>query len=272
MMTSNIHTHTCMTDGADSAREMVLGALERGFTGLGFSEHWDPGNPCLLDEALYREEICRLKEEFSGRIDILCGIELDAFAPQPAFSYDYVIGSVHNIEAPDHSLFAVDHTPGIFLEGAKRYFGSDMMRCVRAYYETVAEAVRKTRPEVVGHFDLVAKFNRGNALFDEESPQYIRLAMEALDEAVRVVQPAGGLFEINCGAMARGYRDFPYPAPFLVRRLREKNARVIITSDAHAAAHLGYGYEAALALVRACGYSEMTVMRDGVFTETPVDG
>ena len=53
--------------------------------------------------------------------------------------------------------------------------------------------------------------------------------------------------EVNTGAMARGYRPIPYPAPALLRTLRELGGRVILTSDCHDAARLIYGYAEALA-------------------------
>ena len=39
MIKSNFHTHTYFCDGKDSPEEMVLSAIERGFTTLGFSIH-----------------------------------------------------------------------------------------------------------------------------------------------------------------------------------------------------------------------------------------
>ena len=39
MIKENFHTHTTFCDGSHSAEEMVLSAIEKGFTALGFSGH-----------------------------------------------------------------------------------------------------------------------------------------------------------------------------------------------------------------------------------------
>ena len=54
------------------------------------------------------------------------------------------------------------------------------------------------------------------------------------------------IFEINTGAISRGWRVTPYPQDFLLRRIAEKGARVIITSDSHSRDTILFGYEAAV--------------------------
>ena len=72
--------HTTFCDGKNTAEEMVLSAIEKGFSVLGFSGHapmpfetdW-----CMTEEfaLCYREEVTRLKEKYKGKIRIYCGIE-----------------------------------------------------------------------------------------------------------------------------------------------------------------------------------------------------
>ena len=38
-MLANFHTHTVFSDGKNTPEEVVLGALEKGFRGIGFSDH-----------------------------------------------------------------------------------------------------------------------------------------------------------------------------------------------------------------------------------------
>lgn len=82
------------------------------------------------------------------------------------------------------------------------------------------------KPTILGHLDLVVKLNRGGRFFDEEDPAYRSLALEALHAA----DPDATLLEINTGAMSRGYRDTPYPAPFLLREWRAMGGRIILTA------------------------------------------
>ena len=51
MTMTNYHTHTIWCDGADSPEKVVLSAIEKGFSEIGFSSHaMLPGS--LLDWAL----------------------------------------------------------------------------------------------------------------------------------------------------------------------------------------------------------------------------
>ena len=83
MFKSNCHTHTIYCDGKNTAREMVEAAIEKGFVSLGFSGHspMKDKNDWTMsaeDVSRYAEEINSLKGEYADKIDILCGIELDA--------------------------------------------------------------------------------------------------------------------------------------------------------------------------------------------------
>ena len=70
------------------------------------------------------------------------------------------------------------------------------------------------------------------------------------------------LLEINTGGMARGYRDAPYPALFLLREWRSMGGQIILTSDSHSTDTLLYGYDDAEALAKAAGF-DRTVLLTG---------
>lgn len=97
---SNFHTHTILCDGKDRPEELVLEALRLGCPAIGFSGHsYAPYDEtyCMspAQTETYKEELCRLREEYAGRIRIYMGIEQDLYSTSPTAGYDYVIGSVH---------------------------------------------------------------------------------------------------------------------------------------------------------------------------------
>ena len=59
---------------------------------------------------------------------------------------------------------------------------------------------------------------------------------------------------MNTGAMARGYLDTPYPAPFLLREWKNWGGEVIVNSDCHDMRFLTFGFEEAEALLLSLGY------------------
>ncbi len=261
-MTQNLHTHTVYGDGKNTPEEMVLGALAAGCTSLGFSEHSplpapiDPDGWTMAPEDVptYRAEVLGLREKYRERLAIFLGLEQDLDSPPPGDGYDYLIGSVHTVWA-DGVPLSVDEGRDSFVRAVGEHFGGDFLAFAEAYYGRVAQVAR-TGCQIVGHFDLVTKFNEGGALFDETDPRYRAAALSAL-EALPVKDL---LFEINTGAMSRGCRTTPYPAPFLLRAICGRGGRICITSDCHSAGAVAFGFAQAQALARECGFRERWVL------------
>ena len=135
---ANYHTHTSLCDGTASPEEMVLEALRKGFDHLGFSGHVDI-HP-QMDVPAYQQEIRSLAKKYAGEIEILCGGELDSLYPdQHPAGFDYLIGSVHHLEAGAEEPLAVDWD--VQMERLlKECYGGDGYRLCRDYYRQVAEA------------------------------------------------------------------------------------------------------------------------------------
>ena len=195
---------------------MVLGALQAGCASLAFSDHSpmspaaDPDGWSMKPEKVhaYRSEILRLREAYAGKLDIFLGLEQDYYSPPPGEGWDYLIGSVHCVEKGGR-LLSVDSLPEDFVRSARQYYGGDFYAFAQDYYRLVGDVAEKTGCQIVGHFDLITKFNEGGRLFDTTGPRYVKAALDALDRlAERDV-----VFEINTGAMSRGCRTAPYPAP-----------------------------------------------------------
>lgn len=271
---SNVHTHSTWCDGENTTRQMARAAIELGFTDLGFSSHsptaFDKTCPGIGDETGYRREIALLKEEYAGRLGILCGVELDRYAPVDRAQYDYVIGSNHYLPPVDGRYLAVDNTLELLQrEIADRYAGH-AMAMVGDYYRSVVAMAEEQKPDIVGHFDLVTKYNRGGIMFDEELPAYRQAALEALDAVIDTIGGYGGMLELNTGAFARGLRDVPYPAPFLLRHAAQRKANMIITGDSHSTRALNAGFDVAVELLAQAGFTRIMALQGGRFVPLPL--
>ena len=259
------HNHTVFCDGKNTAEEMVLRAIELGFVSLGFSGHgyspYDPTGMPRKDEIKYREEIKRLQERYGDRLEILLGVEHDSLMPYDPYPYDYMIESVHNLYK-DRYTYSVDWDQP-HLEEAIRVHGGDIYTYCKVYFDTCAETYLNSPAQIAGHIDLVCKFNEKTPLFDENDLRYLAPAFEALDCALEKEM----VIEVNTGAMARGYKSVPYPAPALLKRIREKGGRVMVNSDCHDAANLLYGYDIAKQLLQSCGFDSAVILRKHGFEE-----
>lgn len=242
---TNFHTHTKYCDGKNTPREMVEKAAELGFSALGFSGHaYTPPEPeysmSLENTGIYKKEILALREEFRGRLDIYCGIEMDYFSVTDTSDFDYVIGSVHYLER-DGKFYNIDGSPERFARATEAF--GDVYTLIEAYYDAVSDVVRKTNADIIGHFDLITKFNENEDLFSTSHPRYVA----AVDKALCALLPANRIFEINTGAMARGYRKSPYPSIDILKKLCESGAKLLLTSDCHDSVNLDFGFEEVIA-------------------------
>ena len=133
----------------------------------------------------------------------------------------------------------VDETAEIQKAAADAYFGGDMIALAEEYFKAVGEAAEMKGCRILGHFDLIAKFNEGNAVYDENDPRYVAAWKQAAD---RVLQ-TDVLIEINTGAMSKGYRSQPYPAGPIRDYIAGKGGRFILSSDSHRTGTLCYAFD-----------------------------
>jgi len=236
----DLHTHTTFSDGKNTPEEMVLSAIEKGLEAIGFSDHsyteFDTSF-CVQKKDIdaYLAEIGRLKKKYRSKIAVLCGIEQDLFGTFFPSAYDYRIGSVHYVKKGD--VYAdVDHTKEIFLESVNSCFGGDCYAYAEAYFAEVAQLARVAGADIIGHFDLVSKFNEGGVLFDEENPRYVRAWQNAVDEILKHIR----VFEMNFGAVARGYRTTPYPSKPIQDYILSHGGVLIKSSDSHNVDNIGF--------------------------------
>ncbi len=270
MICGTMHNHTTFCDGKNTVREMVLAAIDAGFTDFGISSHArEKTNPdTVQNEAQYVECVHAVRDEFSTKIRVYCGLEQDMLTPivNPD-ALDYFIGSVHYVySGNEDDNFCIDATPQIMREGIDRLFSGNGLAAAKRYFELVAQNAARFNPPIIGHFDLILKLNDGCRFFDENSSEYRAAALTALEECAKT----DGVFEINTGGKFKGYRDFPYLQPFLLKRLCELNARVMINCDAHSTAAVAYFIPESMQLMRDAGFRELTVYENGRFVQKPL--
>ena len=269
LIRSNIHSHTTFADGRDTPEEMVRAAIALGFHTLGLSEHghadYDDCSMSLTQEPEYRAEVNRLKAKYSGRIHLLLGYEHDWMSPLDVADYDYYIESVHYVPAGGE-LWCVDNTRAILEDAARRLYGGDMYALCRDYFDTVCRSIEGTTAAVLGHIELVMKFNEARDLFDDTDPHYLGPALACAELAAR----SGRLVEVNTGAISRDYRTRPYPGTAMLKRIRECGGRIIFTSDCHNSDYLDCAFPEAMELARACGFKSAWEYRGAEIVEYPL--
>jgi histidinol-phosphatase (PHP family) len=241
-------------------------AVEAGFTHYGLSEHvprddarWlFPGEEDLGTEGLarlfeaYALEARELAQRFEGRLQVLVGFETERLpetgwqermrAIRAAGGFDYCVGSVHHVG--EHW---VDFKPEINAQAAVANGGLVPLQI--RYFEQLTELVQALRPEVVGHLDLVRKFDGPTACFDAAVTPSIVRALEA-------VRDNGGVLDVNAGAHRRGLSPV-YPLPWILERAHGMGIGVTLGDDSHGAHDVGVGLDACMTAIAAAGYREV---------------
>ena len=301
MTLQNLHAHTRYDDGSDTPRAMVEAALAAGMPSVGISLHsplpFQNGWAAKPERvaAFYREMRAR-RGEYAGRIDVYAGLEWDILSgvemllgsgaatdgqalpggcPKAAGEdvphdsgntclladgCDYVIGSVHYILF-DGARCAVDKSADTTRAWLRDVFGGDVDEAARRYFAQVGSLAYAEQVDVVGHFDLLTKFDEQEHFFDASRLAYRTAARSAMERLCA----AGKIFEINTGAISRGYRTTPYPSRELLCELARMGGRVTVSADAHRAQDIAYGLEDAAALARACGFRELWFLQNKAF-------
>ncbi len=264
---SNLHTHSVYSDGAHTPREIIEQAIAQNMTSIGISDHsytFFDTRYCLAEEKnqQYINELRALKSEYANKIEVLVGIELDGFSKgYNKNDFDYVIGSCHYINF-DGDYRSVDSSLDGVLDAIKTYCNGDPLHFARLYYKTYQTALDALRPDILGHIDLVAKLG----VVDESLPEYQKMAIEALVNSLSHTN----IIEMNTGAISRGYRKIPYPAPFLLKEIKERKANIILSSDSHSKDTLTFFFDESVKLLRENGIKSILTYKNGSFEEVGI--
>jgi histidinol-phosphatase (PHP family) len=270
MYSSCLHTHTELCDGKGDVESFCQTACARGLAAIGFSAHAPLAKKTGLktdwhlrdeDLGLYIDTVNAARRRWEGKLRVYLGLEIDYIKGLvgPAdrdfreLNLDYCIGSVHYIFPRNGGEpFTVDDEAGVFERNMERHFPGDGEGMAEAYWDAVEEMLSLGGFDILGHLDLVMKNNQDGRYFDPRGDRYRRRIGRIAPLAAR----SAAVVEINTGGLNRGRTTEPYPAPELLRLLRQAGAPITITADAHEPAQLGGHYDLARKLLAEAGYIE----------------
>ena len=270
MILRSYHNHTVHCDGNNTVEEMVRAAIGAGMQALGFSGHatFPPdlryctkpdGYPAYIEAV----EACRKK--YAGQIEIYLGVEDDFYGVRPDFSRDYTLGATHYMQK-DGVYYYVDYSEENLRQNIKEGFGGDPYKMTAYYFDILAQFPDRMDFDVVAHFDLVTKFNEGGKLFDEDDPRYWKPALETME----YLCSKDYMFEINTGAMSRGYRTMPYPSMRLLRALRDFGGSIVFNCDSHSVNTVCSFLPEAEKVAEACGFRTHRILTPNGWQEVPL--
>ncbi|MBO5008136.1 MAG: histidinol-phosphatase [Clostridia bacterium] len=266
----NLHTHTKYCDGADTPEEVVLYAIKKGISSIGFSGHSYMSysktfGPLGDHTEEYKNDVLMLKEKYKDRMKIYLGLEVDMFSRPDMQDYDYLIGSVHYLKIGEEYVCFDTDASGVN-SVIQKHFNGNGMEYAKEYYRTLAQLPEFGSFDIIGHFDIITKHSDRKSFFDTTSKEYLNAAFEA----VAALKGKIPFFELNTGAIARGYRKDPYPSTDIIKELKRQGFGVVITSDCHNKTMIDYKFDDASELLKACGFKEKYYITENGFTAVPI--
>lgn len=271
MIKQNLHTHSQYDDGKDAIDEIVQKAQERGFTILGFSGHGyyakDDSSMTPEKTKQYIQDVRQAQQQAPNGLKIYLGIEEDSMAPiENVEDFDYVIGSVHYLEH-NGKIYPIDYSQEQFDEMLKEGYQNDINALAKDYYLAIERQAQNPNIQIIGHLDLIAKYNEDQTYYCFDDPKILSYAKVAIEQLVK----AGKIFEMNSGAMARGYRNSPYPSIELLKLIYEANGKILINTDCHHKEYLDYGMQICLDLAKQIGFKTLEMFNGKNFESKNIE-
>jgi histidinol-phosphatase (PHP family) len=241
---------------AANAERYRAAASEHGIEELGVAEHVYRFRQALevWDHELWRhsarDDLDAYCEFVRGETDLRLGIEAD-FVPGSedrlaqlldAHDFDYVVGSIHFLGdrgALDYDEYDI-------------WAGMDSADKVwRTYFEWLGEAAASGMFDILAHPDLVKYWGRERPWPERDPRYYYEIAMEG-------IAGSGVAVEVSTAGLRKPVGEL-YPAAAFLEMVVDAGNPIALSSDAHEPAHVGFGYEQALAALERAGVSQIAV-------------
>ncbi len=263
-MVANFHTHTTFCDGKNTPEEIIIAAIDKGFSAIGFSGHGHTDfdlRYCMKDTEAYIAEINALKEKYKGKIQVYLGIEEDAFSPVDRSRFDYIIGSSHYFNINEKYL-PIDSNYDYFKKCLDA-FEHNILLLAEAYYSNFCKYIKSRKPDIIGHFDLITKFDELDASLFFANDEYNRIA----ERYISSIADTGCIFEFNTGAISRGLRTTAYPNENLLHIIKKHDGKLILSSDSHIIDTLDFGFDEAKKYLKDIGFRSLYTIFNREFTK-----
>jgi histidinol-phosphatase (PHP family) len=265
-MLATYHNHTSWSDGKATPGEMLAAARAMGIAELGISDHWVQ-HPAGMQFKWamptaklpdYVNTLVELRDHAHrhGGTQVRIGLEVDWFPGRAAqlgnalapFPFDYIIGSVHQIEVPGVGEFMIDGSPAAW----ERISPAQRDQVHRHYWINMKTLAESGVFDIVAHIDLPKKFGFYATI---DLSREIGDVLDAIDAArtssgqklVVELNTAGWHKPCGCG----------YPSLEILRECKRRDIPVTINADAHQPDHLLRDFDRAAERLANAGYTHI---------------
>ncbi|RUT31951.1 histidinol-phosphatase HisJ [Paenibacillus zeisoli] len=273
-MLIDYHTHHVRCGHAvGELEEYVQRGIEIGLSHIGLSDHmpllhvnpaeYYPEMAMAMEELpRYVEECFLLKEKYRGQIEVRVGLEGDYIEGWEteierivrAYPWDYVIGSVHFLGEWDISDFRQTHN----------WEGKDILSVYRQYYDAVQKAARTGFYDIMGHLDVIKRFDY------KPAPELAGEVIQLENAALEAVRESGVAMELNASGLAKACAEM-FPSRRMLQRAYELGIPLTVGSDAHDPKKLSENLDQARRTLYEVGFRELATFEGRRRTMIPLE-
>ena len=233
MQYSNYHSHCDFCDGRSFPEDFVKFAIRNGFRAYGFSSH----------SPLPFETFWNMSKEDMNSIHYL------------------------PLQMPleEENMMCIDGSYDAFKISTEEYYGGDIRKVVRHFYQSSCEMVEAGGFDVVGHLDKIYMNGQRFPGFSLDAEWYKKEFFNCLD----LIQEKGLMVEVNTKNYVKKRELFPHQA--FLKCLKERNIPVMVNSDCHYPDLVNDGREAAFDFLKEAGYKNTCELVKGVWREIALE-
>lgn len=255
---SDCHVHSDASfDGHDSVVMLCENAVRMGLHALTITDHFECNEyqneedlNCIRKSLLDTQRAAIM---FEDRLRVYHGIELGQPTQNPAiaqevlsqFSFDFVLGSLHNIKGqPDFYFLDYTHI--------------DVEALLNQYFREILELIEQGWFDALSHLTYPLRYIRGEQNIEVSYAVYEK-HVDAILQALVQKQKA---LELNSSGL-RQKIGTTMPCPMVIKRFRELGGTyVTVGSDAHRWGDIGSGIEEAMTILKRSGFEEFTIFEN----------
>ena len=259
----DMHTHTFFShDSKAVPEEMVKSAIDKGLSGIAFTEH------CDVDYFFYErnsmeqlgnsiETSKMLNDKYKGKTEVLCGLEISGSFRFPEITKDVLDNFKDKVDAILCSVHVLDRN--IYPEALSQlkyssYSVDEIKKISLMYYDDILEMMDFLDGEILCHLTYLGRYiNLVYGISDYSYSDYL----PKIKEILKVAAKKDMALEVNTSNMAKFKNGFYMVDRYILELFRECGGKLVsLGSDAHCVEHVGTSFADALSCVKEAGFNE----------------
>ena len=249
----------------DSLEEVIRAYIEAGFSWVGITEHMAPmsdasrypdeseedlGADFLLDRfRTYFNECRSLQQKYSNKLEVFTAFETETYEGSTDFvnqligelKPDYLVGSVHHVHG-----HCIDYDENHFKQAVEA--AASMEALYQAYFDAQYGMLTDLEPSVVGHFDLIRKFD-ANYMLTLGMPG----VWERVERNLDFISENNLILDLNLRGFDKAVEQYP-SMPVLEAAL-ELDIAVVPGDDSHGVSSVGRNFDKGIEILQELGAS-----------------